>query len=422
MVGLLKRETKMIRTIASQNIYTDIFEYIHRISKKVRLFFYVKPENQAKKIKRKQKKTDELEITEYGTIKSLLNDLDITFKDIKKITPKKNDHQKAVKRYGAYICSFDSTEDELLCDGLENFKGYGFPTYLVLSISPNKITKKESKDGSRYLNQFFTGIKQNTYMPPFDRKGCVYYECCNVIIFRGKPVELYYYIEINKKTGHLNPLPFPKEKTSRITTKARGKKGQSNRGRVIHTHGWEYPKYMAQRQIGDGSPTDSETKDSMIKTFSMMYNLTMRRELGINIIIKKGKNRCTVNVPTGRWKYFFKDRLKIKTPKGNTKPIFHAVSAHYRHVKNKVSTVKTHYKGLRSFFWNGYSIKIIMPGMHGVAQASMGLTGYTKKEAEKKWGENVETVSLGSKEISGAVNAMFEGYDSMIESMGEDKH
>ncbi len=67
-----------------------------------------------------------------------------------------------------------------------------------------------------------------------------------------------------------------------------------------------------------------------------------------------------------RTPYFFKERLKIKTASGKTKPIFHIVRTHPR---KGSKLVKTHFRGLRRFDWLGYRVTISLPGLHHLSQS-----------------------------------------------------
>ncbi len=62
-----------------------------------------------------------------------------------------------------------------------------------------------------------------------------------------------------------------------------------------------------------------------------------------------------------RTPYFFKDRIKVKTPSGKTKKIFHIVRTFKR---NSGAYVKSHFRGLRRFKWNAFNVAVTMPGLH----------------------------------------------------------
>lgn len=65
------------------------------------------------------------------------------------------------------------------------------------------------------------------------------------------------------------------------------------------------------------------------------------------------------NVALGRTPQFFKDRQTEVTTDGRRRRIFHAVKEHERKTwTGRLTTVKAHYRGERSFMWHGESIMI----------------------------------------------------------------
>jgi hypothetical protein len=135
-------------------------------------------------------------------------------------------------------------------------------------------------------------------------------------------------------------------------------------------------QYPDLTQVMRRKPTTKELKETLLMRFCLQYNKVMRRENGINIIIKKDGRRITVSVPRGRWKYFFRDRFPVLTPSGRKKPIFHEVASHFRHYEDgKISPVKTHQRGVRHFWWGDYEVQIIMPGKHAMSQADFNVSG-----------------------------------------------
>lgn len=80
----------------------------------------------------------------------------------------------------------------------------------------------------------------------------------------------------------------------------------------------------------------------------------------IRVEASKGAEIAVFGVDITRTPYFFKDREKIAGRR-----IFHIVRTHQREGRDgRVSSVKTHFRGLRHFMWNGFKIKITVPGWH----------------------------------------------------------
>lgn len=77
---------------------------------------------------------------------------------------------------------------------------------------------------------------------------------------------------------------------------------------------------------------------------------------------ERGGVSVAFSVAIGRTPYFFKDRQTEVTTDGKRRRIFHAVVGHTRVLKSgKVSTVKAHYRGERSFVWHDEKITITKP-------------------------------------------------------------
>ena len=88
-----------------------------------------------------------------------------------------------------------------------------------------------------------------------------------------------------------------------------------------------------------------------------------------NFCIEASDKRGTVHfgISVEQSKHLFKDRIKVKTSKGRSKPILHWVTAHQRYTG---SNVRTHLRGLKRFTWNNIKISIYLPGrdkpIHGL--------------------------------------------------------
>lgn len=81
----------------------------------------------------------------------------------------------------------------------------------------------------------------------------------------------------------------------------------------------------------------------------------------IRISINRGDLTAAFSVNIKRTPYFFKDRDLRVNENGHRKRIFHIVRPH---VRASGSTVRMHFRGERSFDWNGYRVVITVPGRH----------------------------------------------------------
>lgn len=95
--------------------------------------------------------------------------------------------------------------------------------------------------------------------------------------------------------------------------------------------------------------------------FHACYNTHEASHRGLQVKVQKDGVSCLFAIDMLRTPYFFKDRIKVKTESGKTKPIFHIVKTHQRKNQRPDSFVRTHFRGLQEFNWVGYDVKIILP-------------------------------------------------------------
>jgi hypothetical protein len=85
---------------------------------------------------------------------------------------------------------------------------------------------------------------------------------------------------------------------------------------------------------------------------------TMSQASMIRIAVKKDKLAATFAIDANRTPYFFSDREPVYSDTGSKLRIFHAVRVHQR----QGAPVRMHFRGLRRFTWNGYTVNITVPG------------------------------------------------------------
>lgn len=116
--------------------------------------------------------------------------------------------------------------------------------------------------------------------------------------------------------------------------------------------------------IADGDP-DEPLKDPyewVSQTAHNIFNFwDAKREMWA-VIVKKDGRRMNFSIPARDTKYYFKDRVKIKTPSGRSKPIVHYVRGF---VRENGQRVIPHLRGLRRFVWNGYQVNVKNPELTG---------------------------------------------------------
>ena len=343
------------------------------------------PQNKQREHKPAKSKYDDLSFGEFATIKELLNDLDSTFEEIGNYRIKQDKTQvaKLIKRFGVYLSYLGyKSADDVCRVKLDGLKAYGSTFFFA-----NHIIDYSDRSKRRLV----VGAAKIDSIPFIKLKpGFVYYEACLLSTDQDDKItdQIVFYVEVNKTNGHVEPLEIMNLERVSVPGGSYVKKC------------WSLPKELtleARRQ-------NESLRENLRGRFILGYNINMRREYGVNIIIKKGKHKVTVNVPQHQWKYFFKERISVKTATGRQKPIFHYVSAHVRHTKNGDQNVKTHIRGERRFKWGAYDINIVLPGKHSVSQC-IAIEGHVLTDSESPNAPGF----LNASNIAAALNPMIDG-------------
>jgi len=174
------------------------------------------------------------------------------------------------------------------------------------------------------------------------RPGVVIYEVAMTYKFDGKACAGSFHVAINQN-GDVAPLKECRPKYHRKSRLARME--------------WSYSEHLSDL-ASDNSMSIEQLAHNLVAHAS---SAQLASEQGLSVRVEKGKNRLAFSVDMLRTPYFFQDRQKVVNENGRTKPILHIVRAHRR--KNG-KVVKSHWRGLREFQWNGYNVKIGMGGKH----------------------------------------------------------
>jgi len=356
-----------------------------------RMFLRIETKDKAKKKTTRKKSWGQMDdFSQYQTIKHLMKDLDLTFRQIKRLTPKNGKAQKLLKKYGPFIAGLDAIKKQEVgftdIQYLDGFKAYGLPSHLLFYM-PKDVSERHRDLGGKVCLEIMMVAQKIGSLPYIGkRKNKVFYEFTTVAVPNrieeekgsrlARTFENTGYIQVDKLSGEFEAIKVPIIKPVCIPTKHRNKK-TDGAYHVIHKQTWDIPDFV-DHEIKEYDNSEKQRKEVLEELFSICFNWTMRREYGINVIVKKGSDRATFVVPQDRWKYFFKDRIKAKSINGNTRPIYHSVTSHKRELKSgKTSYVKTHYRGMRHFWWNGYEIRIVMQGKDGLSQAAYDVVAET---------------------------------------------
>jgi hypothetical protein len=369
---------------------TSRSDMVQAVTKFIRRFFLFLIRAQPKPEKRRSKRRTlpELGLTQYPTIKALLTDLDSLFSRMKRLQPKNSEAQRMLKKFGTYVVHLHPKGDDDLNNKSLDSAAYGLPTFLSCYENWQAYFKMKETD---VAEDFFIATKIHSRSPWIKRKNCVYYDVSQVISNKNGKLrnEARYLVEVNTNGGKVKALRWPQQQQ------------HSFKDCSYTSLNWEYPIIYEHQE---NQKNQTGIRQALEQSFCSKFNEVMRRELAVNIIVKKNNLRATFTVPHNRWKYFFKERIDVITSSGRKRPIFHAVVAHIRQTKTKATPVRTHYRGSRDFLWGGYNIKIVLQGKHGISQASFDITGFDMDDMDDKKGMVKLTGKYGD-----LLNNRFEG-------------
>jgi hypothetical protein len=158
--------------------------------------------------------------------------------------------------------------------------------------------------------------------------------------------------------GKISLLKMKVDNSIFIPAKIKGRRGNGNT--IIHKTEWGYP------QILEGMFRKRSLKEGLTWIFSMAAHEYEVHSLQEMIEIKATKNGVSAifGVDIEKTPYFFKDR-QANYIDGKKKRIFHIVRPHERQTDKGVKIIKTHFRGDKNFYWNGYKISIHVPEWEG---------------------------------------------------------
>lgn len=179
-------------------------------------------------------------------------------------------------------------------------------------------------------------------------------------ILHGKMLAATFYVGVDSD-GNVRQL---RQRMSRRVKVPRSKKclrRHRNQSRALTKTEWTLPDWMTEARGEKGLPAPS-------LFCSIASGATHLGSDGFQVRVRKDDLVARFNISLLRTPYFFKNREKTVTESGQTKPIFHIVRAHRRvRADGSAGYVKTHFRGVRRFDWQGYRVVISMPGLHHIA-------------------------------------------------------
>lgn len=132
--------------------------------------------------------------------------------------------------------------------------------------------------------------------------------------------------------------------------------------------------------------------------FNMIASSCIEQSGGITMRASRHGRIALFTLSHGEAKKLFKDRSKVKTESGRTRPIFHYNRGSIRQ--------SAHYKGLRDFHWNGYEIHIRVDKHFAKELANVGAMVDADDVSENKIGKEYMTSKNVGRRIAKYVSSI----------------
>lgn len=173
------------------------------------------------------------------------------------------------------------------------------------------------------------------------------YHCAMVYIDNGRSVMAEFYASICKDGIRALKVAKPRPQTL------------PNRSRFYRLT-WQYPACLSEFE----SSTTDDPHKAASEILSVCLNLAWQQESGLMVRCSKAGRSAVFAIDMLRTPYFFSQREKVLTDSGRAKPIFHIVRPHKRDTIHGERWIRSHWRGVRKFRWNGYNVNITLAGKH----------------------------------------------------------
>ena len=127
------------------------------------------------------------------------------------------------------------------------------------------------------------------------------------------------------------------------------------------TYGLLLDKALDKGWPVDGPQSVEEQAAFILSSLAGFYE---QSHSGIRVAAAKNRVTAVFSVDMLRTPYFFADRIPVYADEGHKKKIFHIVRTHKRETQTGTTYVKSHFRGLRDFNWNGHCIHLSMSLKH----------------------------------------------------------
>jgi hypothetical protein len=296
------------------------------------------------------------------------------------------------RRLGAYIISSDlEIADAKLNKAFMQLQpGFGAFALNVNGDEDSSINNPDKLITTRFA--YFTKLERpGADVQPVNR-GVVYrarfYIDDRVAIpemFKGRDRGTHMDILLNlTKDGEIHALRVLNDQAQVI----KHKRGGST---TIHHKKWGYHKYVYKK--------GRDPAEHCISLFTCLANFWLIASQHSMIRVTATKDRIVMpfSVDVLHTPQFFADRERIPTENGRRqRPIFHIVRSHDR--IGTRSGVKMHFAGLREFQWNGYQVRITVPGKDHFDLTEVPLGAFEDvTDEERASGKFISTPAVANK-------------------------
>ena len=330
-----------------RNIFKKAYAIISRLWKKP------EPEQPKKRKKIKQRSRDHLGAHYY--LGDLLDQLDNSFKSLDSL---KKVNRGAYNTFSKVSCHVTSTD---LMRGTGN--QYSITRDQIPSVGCSFISDTGDKrvtkvvDGEEFRAPTFCYFKRIKNPINVQQTNGITLEVCSVFEFNNGPEAVNYYVSIDED---LNITPLKEIHVKEVPVRPKVSR-KNNRPFSIRRAYWQQAPY-----IENMAKEHHETVEEAAAYLTWIaINSVLAMDSGVHVRVAKGSKRVTFAIDMLRTPYFFKDRDKTVNENGKTQKIFHIVAGHKRKLANgEETTVKSHFRGIRKFMWNGFKINILLTGKH----------------------------------------------------------
>lgn len=317
----------------------------------------------------------------------LLDNLDNCFEALSTFKKGDRDAYDLYRVVGARVCSTDTWH---VIDNQLMFSGDAWPSFGCIFMPDNPLD-------SEYVSTNFVYFRRVKRPVNIQATNNVCYSVGMLVRDQRNPkifVCEQYYISV-APDGQITHL---RECTPRYHTVGHGR----HRSSFVRME-WKTPRvltdirdYRAKRDNDDNLTIDEVAADLF---YCALNSYFLGTESGIRVRVRNGVDTAVFAIDMLRTPYFFADREKVVNDNGRTKRILHIVRAHKRGDKY----IKSHFRGLRHFKWNGYDVSISLPEKHAPALSTATLDSYDADDKTLN-GKFVGSAEFG-KMIEGRLNA-----------------